>query len=88
MADLRRLRVTATVEAATLLLLLVNLATFHLDAVAALAGPVHGLAWLATIAIACLTPLPRAARLLSVVPGVGGLLALRRAASTTEETSG
>ena len=85
MVDLRWLRVTAAVEAATLLLLLGNLATLHLDAVAALAGPVHGLAWLATIAIAFLLPLPRAARLLSVVPGVGGLLALRRAA--TEETS-
>ena len=79
MVDLRWLRVTAAVEATTLALLLVNLATVHLDAVAALTGPVHGLAWLATMAIAFLIPLPRAARLLAVVPGVGGLLALRRA---------
>ena len=79
MVDLRWLRVTAAVEAATSALLLGNLATVHLDAVAALTGPVHGLAWLATIAIAFLIPLPRAARLLAVVPGVGGLLALRRA---------
>jgi hypothetical protein len=80
--DLRWLRVTAAVEAATLALLLVNLATVHLDAVAALTGPVHGLAWLSTMAIAFLIPLPRAARLLAAVPGVGGLLALRRAESS------
>ena len=44
-------------------------------------GPVHGTAYLATIAAASLLPLPRATRLLTLVPGVGGLLALRRTAA-------
>lgn len=42
-------------------------------------GPVHGFAYLATIAIAFLLPLVTGTRLLTLVPGVGGLLALRRA---------
>ena len=61
---------------ATLLLLVVNLATVHLRAVTEVVGPVHGVAWLATVAAACLAPIPAAARVLSAVPGVGGLLAL------------
>ena len=46
-------------------------------------GPVHGTAHLATIAAAFLLPLPRRTRLLTLVPGVGGLLALRRTAAAT-----
>ena len=80
MVDLRWLRVAATVEVVSLHVLLVNLATVHFPAVASSAGPVHGLAWLATIAIAFLAPIPRTARLLSIVPGIGGLLAVRVAA--------
>ena len=80
MVDLRWLRISAAAEAASLLLLLVNLVTVHLEVVTSLAGPVHGLAWLATIAIAFLTPTPPTARWTSVVPGVGGLLAVRLAA--------
>jgi hypothetical protein len=78
--DLRWLRISAAAEAASLLLLLVNHVTVHLDIVTSLAGPVHGLAWLATIAIAFLTPIPPTERWTSVVPGVGGLLAVRLAA--------
>jgi hypothetical protein len=78
--DLRWLRISAAAEAASLLLLLVNLVTVHLEVVTSLAGPAHGLAWLATIAIAFLTPIRPAARWTSVVPGVGGLLAVRLAA--------
>lgn len=85
MVDLRWLRGTAAVEAVTLLVLLTNLATVHLDAVAALVGPVHGLAWLATIAVVFLIPAPRVARLLAVLPGVGGLLALRYLGSRQHE---
>ena len=80
--DLRWLRVAAVVEALSLHVLLINLVTAHLPAVTSSAGPVHGLAWLATVAIALLCPIPRTARLLAVVPGIGGLLALRAAART------
>ena len=78
--DLRRLRLASWAETVSLLVLLVNLATAHASAVASLMGPVHGTAYLATIAAAFLLPLPRRTRLLTLVPGVGGLLALRRTA--------
>ena len=51
----------------------------HHPLVTSMMGPVHGFAYLATIAIAFLLPLVTGTRLLTLVPGVGGLLALRRA---------
>lgn len=79
MAELRWLRYAAAVEAASLLVLIVNLLTVHAGVVTSAGGPLHGFAWLATIALAFLAPLPRSARLLALVPGAGGLLAVRRA---------
>jgi hypothetical protein len=76
--ELRWLRVASVGEAASLAVLLVNLATAHLSAVASAVGPLHGFAYLATIATAFLLPLPAGIRLLTLVPGIGGLLALRR----------
>jgi hypothetical protein len=77
--ELRWLRWASLVETASLAVLLVNLATVHHPLVTSATGPVHGFAYLATIAVAFLLPLPAATRLLTLVPGVGGLLALRRA---------
>ena len=76
MVDLRWLRVAAAVEALSLLLLIVNLATAHLPAVTSVIGPLHGGAWLATIAVAFLIPIPLVPRWTSLLPGIGGLLAL------------
>ncbi|WP_245724547.1 DUF3817 domain-containing protein [Micromonospora citrea] len=71
----------AAVEAASLAVLLANLATVHIPAVATLGGPVHGASYLAVIVCTWLTTAATpAARWLAVVPGVGGLLALRRIA--------
>ena len=81
--DLRWLRLASWAETVSLLVLLVNLTTAHVESVASLMGPVHGSAYLATIATAFLLPLPRPTRLLTLVPGVGGLLALRRTATTS-----
>lgn len=64
-------------ETLTLVVLLTNRFTVHLDPVTSLVGPLHGFAYLATIACGLLAPLRRSARLLCWVPGVGGLLALR-----------
>ena len=80
--DLRWFRLASWAETVSLLVLLGNLATVHVAALASLLGPVHGCAYLATIATAFLLPLPRRTRLLTLVPGVGGLLALRRTAAT------
>lgn len=79
--DLRWLRLASWSETLSLLVLLVNLATAHVEALASLLGPVHGCAYLATIATAFLVPLPSRARKLTLVPGIGGLLALRTVGS-------
>ncbi|WP_308315933.1 hypothetical protein [Streptomyces sp. CC228A] len=66
-------------EAASLLALLLNLATVHAGPVTSLGGPVHGAAYLAVIALTFAAG-PRAtpaARWCSLVPGAGGLLVLR-----------
>ncbi|MFF8609761.1 DUF3817 domain-containing protein [Streptomyces sp. NPDC015346] len=77
---MRTLRIAAGVEAASLALLLANLLTTHTEAVSSLAGPLHGTAYLVVIAMTWQITAAdsRSARWRSVVPGVGGLLALRR----------
>ena len=86
--DLRWLRLASWAETVSLVVLLVNLGTVHVAAVASLMGPVHGCAYLATIATASLLPLPPRARWLTVVPGVGGLLALRRVSAASPAPPG
>ncbi|MFE9397456.1 hypothetical protein [Streptomyces flavidovirens] len=80
MSPLRALRISAGVEAASLAALLLNLLTTHTQAISTLVGPLHGTAYL--VVIATTWPVPAAAssgaRWLALVPGVGGLLALRR----------
>jgi hypothetical protein len=73
----RALKIAAAAEVLTLALLLLNLATIHAQGVSSLVGPLHGTAYLITIAMALAT-IPTRARWLSVIPGVGGLLALSR----------
>jgi uncharacterized protein DUF3817 len=77
--ELRWLATASVVEAVSLVVLLVNRVSVHLPAVTSAVGPLHGFAYLATIATAFLVPLATRTRLLTLVPGVGGLLALRRA---------
>lgn len=88
MAELRWLRIAAWVEAGSLVILVVNLLTVHAEALTSGVGPLHGFAWLVTIAVAFLAPLPRSARLCALIPGVGGLLATRRARVRSATGSG
>lgn len=81
-SELRPLTIASVAEAVTLLVLLINRVSAHLPAVTSVVGPVHGFAYLATVATAFLVPLATRARLLTLVPGVGGLLALRSARTT------
>jgi hypothetical protein len=74
------LRIAARVEAVSLFLLLVNLATVHWSAVAGLLGPLHGCAYLLVIGATLKASRRARARLLALVPGVGGLLAARAVA--------
>lgn len=79
MATAKALWVAAIVEAVSLAVLLLNLFTVHLKAVSSLAGPVHGAAYLVVIGVALLlADAPRTAKWLTLVPGIGGALALRR----------
>ena len=73
------LRIAARVEAVSLFLLLLNLATVHWSAVAGLLGPLHGCAYLLVIGATLQASRHPRTRLLALVPGVGGLLAERAA---------
>ncbi|GAA1996142.1 hypothetical protein GCM10009799_23410 [Nocardiopsis rhodophaea] len=57
----------------------VNLAALHVPEVSSLAGPAHGRAYLTVIAAVWFIPAEAAsgAKWRAVVPGIGGLLALR-----------
>ncbi|WP_411070094.1 DUF3817 domain-containing protein [Streptomyces sp. cmx-4-25] len=75
----RSLRVAARVELISLIVMLANVFTVHLAPVSSLTGPTHGCAYLfVVIATWRLRRAPATAKALSLVPGVGGLLALRR----------
>ncbi|GAA1873535.1 hypothetical protein GCM10009836_63140 [Pseudonocardia ailaonensis] len=76
------LRIAAAAEAVSLVVLLVNLVTLHLRPVTQLAGPLHGCAYLAVIALTVASTRAGRGRLLALVPGVGGALVLRFLART------
>ncbi|TWV53761.1 DUF3817 domain-containing protein [Streptomyces misionensis] len=75
----RHVRIAAHAELISLIVMLANLFTVHLKPVSSLMGPTHGCAYLfVVIATWRLEEATTAAKSLAVVPGVGGLLALRR----------
>ena len=76
---LRNLRIAAGVELISLIVLLANLATADLKPVASLMGPVHGCAYLFVLGSTWrLEQAASTAKAIAVIPGVGGLLALRQ----------
>jgi hypothetical protein len=74
----RLLRNAALVELVSLALLLINLATVHRPAVAALLGPIHGCAYLFVIGATIRESRATPTRLRAIVPGIGGLLVIQR----------
>ncbi|MEU7827530.1 hypothetical protein [Nonomuraea sp. NPDC049129] len=88
MTLLRTLRLAAAVELVSLVVLLGNLLTTHTPAVATLVGPLHGTAYLVIVVTALLAPaaLPSGVRWRAVIPGVGGLLVVRRMRNHSPET--
>lgn len=75
----RHLRIAAHAELISLIVMLANVFTVHLKPVSSLMGPAHGCAYLlVVIATWRLEEATTAAKVLAVVPGAGGLLALRR----------
>ena len=73
------MRIVSALELVSLVLILTNRLTVHSPAITSSGGPVHGLLYVSTILFALLLPFPRSAKWLAVIPGIGGLLALRRA---------
>ncbi|MFF3057796.1 DUF3817 domain-containing protein [Streptomyces sp. NPDC057909] len=77
--NLRHLRIAGQGELISLIILLTNLATAHHKPISSLMGPTHGCAYLfvvvATWRLKQATPVTKAS---AVIPGIGGLLALRR----------
>ena len=84
----RPLRLAALIELVSLALLLVNLATVHVPAVASLLGPVHGCAYLVVVGATVRDSRDMRTRLLAAVPGVGGLLAVRRITGRSDSEVG
>ncbi|MFS4104083.1 MULTISPECIES: hypothetical protein [unclassified Streptomyces] len=75
----RHLRAAAHAELISLVVLLSNLFTVHLRPISSLTGPTHGCAYLCVVVATWrLGTATTAAKILAVVPGAGGLLALRR----------
>jgi hypothetical protein len=73
------MRTTAWVELISLSTLLINMYTVHIDAITSICGPVHGCAYLIVVILTLnRTTLPVRTRLLALIPGVGGMLVLRR----------
>ncbi|MFE8912550.1 DUF3817 domain-containing protein [Streptomyces globisporus] len=76
---LRPLRIAAHVEFVSLIVMLGNLATVHFGPLSSLMGPVHGCAYLFVVVAAWRAEgAAAAARATALLPGAGGLLALRR----------
>ncbi|WP_164836185.1 DUF3817 domain-containing protein [Actinacidiphila soli] len=87
--DLRHLRIAAHVELASLIAMLANLATAHLKPVSALLGPTHGCAYLFVLAATWrLEQATTTTKATAVIPGIGGLLALRRIERRTLQRAG
>ncbi|MFJ9683771.1 DUF3817 domain-containing protein [Streptomyces sp. NPDC101194] len=75
----RHLRIAAHTELVSLIVLLANVFTVHLKPISSLMGPAHGCAYLFVVTATCrIKQAPAAAKVLALVPGVGGLLALRQ----------
>ncbi|WP_020015544.1 hypothetical protein [Promicromonospora sukumoe] len=74
---LRALEVLSVLELVSVAVLLVNLATVHVDGVASALGPAHGALYLAVAVTALLGQgLLLRTRLLALVPVLGGVLTL------------
>lgn len=75
----RHLRIAAHVEVTPLVIMLANLTTAHLKPISSLMGPTHGCAYLFVVAATWrLKQAATTTKATAVIPGIGGLLALRQ----------
>ncbi|MYW05223.1 hypothetical protein [Streptomyces sp. SID3343] len=77
---MRMLRIAAGIEAVSVVALFGNLCTVPVPAITSLVGPLHGTAYLVVVAAtrATRSTAPTAVRWRAAIPGIGGVLALRR----------
>ncbi|ATY14023.1 hypothetical protein CU254_29085 [Amycolatopsis sp. AA4] len=88
MSPRRILDLIGAVELVTLVLMLGNIATVHLREISGVLGPVHGLAYMATVITAVLVMNGRRrVWLLALIPGIGGLLAARAASPRSSSSA-
>jgi hypothetical protein len=74
----RVLHIIGTIEITTFGLMMLNLATVHLELFSSVLGPLHGLAYTASVIAAALAAEGRhRVWLLALIPAIGGLLAAR-----------
>ncbi|GAB3269928.1 DUF3817 domain-containing protein [Kineosporia babensis] len=73
---MRALQTAAAVEALSLIVLLLNLATVHVPALASALGPIHGCAYLIAIVLTWTLTKTTRIRAISIIPGFGALLVL------------
>ena len=86
---LKGLKIADAVEAVSVCLLFLNLFTVHWPAVSSALGPMHGTAYLVTIVITLsMAVASTRAKLLSLVPAVGGYHALRNLKGLGEKVAG
>ena len=77
----RFFRIAALVELVTLIVLLANLATVNLQPVASVIGPTHGCAYLVIVLATWRNGRAASAtKITALVPGIGGLMVLRKVA--------
>lgn len=81
----RGLWVVGALEAASLAVLLVNLATVNAPALSQAVGPVHGLLYLVGIVLVWSNRLPALSKVVVLIPAVGTLLAARHHTRTVEQ---
>jgi hypothetical protein len=73
------LRIAAHAELISLIVMLTNVFTVHLKPISSLTGPTHGCAYLFVVITTWrLKQAQAAVKALALVPGAGGLLALRQ----------
>lgn len=87
-AALMIMRVVSALELVSLVVIVLNRVTIHLPAITSSGGPLHGVLYISTIALALLLPFPRPAKWLAVLPGVGGLLAIRHSRRVARRDAG
>ncbi|PXY21380.1 DUF3817 domain-containing protein [Prauserella muralis] len=80
---MRALRLAAGAELATLAVLLANLTTVHWPQVSSAVGPTHGCAYLFVVILTARRSRNPRTRAAALVPGIGGLLVLRRLAQAS-----